>query len=174
MSKHLIPRLALTLGLGLTPLCANEPQAPAPKTSATPAPMEKGQPRGPRSERRVQKGDRMARYLKLTDDQRAKIKALHEKHREELKGHRESTHLARKAFFEAAKEPNTSVDQLRKLHQAMSDQNFDLMLARRALRLETRQVLTPEQRGKASEAQGLMEERMKQRRGHRGERTSYR
>ena len=174
MNKHLMSHLALSLGLGLAPLGANEPQAPTPKGSATPAPVEKSQPRGPRVEGRVQRGDRMAGYLKLTDDQRAKIKAIHEKYKDELKGHREATHLARKAFFEAAKDPNTSVDQLRKLHQALSDQNFDMMLARRALRLETRQVLTPEQREKAAEAQGRIEERMKHRREHRGERMSDR
>jgi Spy/CpxP family protein refolding chaperone len=112
----------------------------------------------------AQRAERMAKHLNLTEDQRARIKAIHEKHKGEMKGQREATQQARKTFFEAAKNPETPVDQLRKLHQTMSDKAFDMLAARRAVRLETRQVLTPEQREKAAEAQGRMGERMKQRR----------
>ena len=170
MSKHLMSPLALVLGLAFAPLAAYEPQAPKP--SATPSPMEKGKPHRPRMEGRAKRGDRMAKYLKLSDDQRAKIKAIHERHKDAMKGKREATQQTRRTFFEAAKDPNTSVEQLRNLHRAMSDQNFDMLLARRALRLETRQVLTPEQREKAAEAHGLMEARMHHRRERMGKRMA--
>lgn len=163
MNKYLIPRLALLLGLGLAPLAAAETQTPGPQQSA-PAPSEKGHRHGWKPEMAAARAEKMAQHLKLTADQKAKIKAIREKHQDQLKGRREAAQQSRKAFFEAAKAPETSVDQLRKLHQAMSDNAFEMMLTQREMRLETRQVLTPDQREKAAEVRGRMAEHMKMRR----------
>lgn len=167
MTQHLISRLTLAFGLYLIPLAAGETPQARPEATAP-------QARSEQRARRMHRGmERMARHLNLTDDQKAKIKAIHEKHKDELKSRREATQQARKAFFEAVKNPDTPVDQLRTLHQTLSDKSFDMLAARRAVRLETRAILTPEQREKAAEAMGRMEERMKNRRerfqGHMGD-----
>lgn len=155
MTTPLFPRLALLLGLGLA-LAARDEQLPPP---AGPHQM-----RPETAVRRAQRAERMAKHLGLSEAQKTQIKAIHQKHQDELKGTREATHQARKAFFEAVKNPDTPLDQLRKLHQTMSDKAFDMLAARRAVRLETRQILTPVQREKIAEAQGRMAERMKLRR----------
>lgn len=153
MTKHLVLPIALALGLGLGPLAAEEPRMP---------PVV-GQ--GHRPERKpvslAQRMERMTEHLNLSPDQQARIKAIHEKHEAVQKGHQEAAREARKAFHKAAGDLETPTDQLRKLHEAMSAKAFEVMAAGRALRLETRQILTPAQREKAAETHGRMKERMR-------------
>lgn len=153
MNKPLI----IAFALALAPLTAQEPRMPPPAGQ---------EPRDRKPVSLAQRMDRMAEHLNLTADQKAKVKAIHEKHEATLKGHREAHRDARKAFHKAADNLETPMDQLRKLHEGMSGKAFDVLAEARTLRLETRQILTPAQREKAAETHGRMKERMKLRREH--------
>lgn len=118
-----------------------------------------------------QRMDRMAEFLKLTDAQKASIKALHEKQQAGAKARHEAVQAAAKAFREAAQDPKISTDQLRRLHQAAADARFEALAAHRAMLLEVRNLLTPEQREKAALLRGMgMERRREHRMMMRGER----
>lgn len=106
-----------------------------------------------------QRMDRMAEFLKLTDAQKASIKALHEKQQAGAKARHEAVQAATKAFREAAQDPKISTDQLRRLHQAAADARFEALASRRAMMLEVRNLLTPEQREKAAVLRGMGLER---------------
>ena len=60
-----------------------------------------------------QRMDRMAEFLKLTDAQKASIKALHERQQAGAKARHETVQAAAKAFREAVQDPKISTDQLR-------------------------------------------------------------
>lgn len=119
--------------------------AQQPKPAAPPAPEAQLQ-------RRL---DRMAEFLKLTDAQKASIKALHEKHEAGAPARRDAVQAAAKAFREAAQDPKVTTEQLRRLHQAAADARFEAMADRRAMQLEIRSLLTPDQREKAALLRGM-------------------
>jgi Spy/CpxP family protein refolding chaperone len=113
------------------------------------------------ADRMARAGERaafMAHHLKLTESQRAQFKEIHQKHRDTLQAKQKAAGEAREAFRKAAQDPAGSVDQLRRLHQAAADRQFEVMMEHRAVKLETRSLLTPEQRAEADRMQALGEE----------------
>ncbi|MBK8725087.1 MAG: Spy/CpxP family protein refolding chaperone [Holophagaceae bacterium] len=154
---------ALLLALPAAALAA--PSAPEAQ-QARPAPQQTLQ------ERQDRRLEHLAEVLKLSADQKASIKAIHERNREAGKSRQEAAKNAAKAFREASEDPKVSTDQLRRLHQAMADARFEAMAARRTMRLEVRNLLTPEQREKAATLKGMGMERRRERmlreRGGRG------
>lgn len=153
---------ALLLALPAAALAA--PSAPEAQ-QARPAPQTLQE----RQDRRL---EHMADFLKLSVDQKASIKAIHERNREAGKSRHEAARNAAKAFREASEDPKVNTDQLRRLHQAMADARFEAMAAQRTMRLEVRNLLSPEQREKAATLKGMGMERRRERmlreRGGRG------
>jgi len=145
---------ALALGIAALPVAAQDapkarPEAPGPREGRAMAP-------------RMQ--ERMAKALGLTDDQKAKIKAIREKHQEGAEARRKASREARKAFMDAYGKSETSVEELRRLHRAAADAQMEALLDHRAQRDEIRALLTPEQREKAARFRGFMEGMMSARR----------
>jgi len=101
--------------------------------------------------------ERMARDLGLTEEQRAKIKEIRQKHEAGAGARMKAAMEARKAFADAFRDHATSVEELRRLHGAASQARLEALLDQRAQREEIRAVLTPEQREKAAHRRGLME-----------------
>lgn len=126
--------------------------APPPDGPRGPVPM------GPRA-RAAENAAFLAHHLKLSEAQRTQVKELHQRHRESIQGKQKSAGEAREALRKAAQDPATSADHLRRLHQAAADRQFEVMLERRAVRLESRALLTPEQRAEADRLQALGESR---------------
>jgi len=111
---------------------------------------------------------RMAAQLKLTDAQKAKMGTIKAQHAVALNAKRQAMQEAHKAFQQAALNPGTSLDQLKKLHQTVADSQFELMLEHRAMRLEMRALLTPEQQAEADKLCKEMPARGQGGRGGRG------
>lgn len=145
---------------------------PAASLAAPRVPEDQPKPPTPPSqqERQHRRLERAAEFLKLSEAQRASIKAIHEKNRDAAKVRRESAQAAAKAFHEAARDPKVTTDQLRRLHQAMADARFEAFSSHRAMQLEVRSLLTPEQREQAATLRGMALERRRERlmRDHRG------
>jgi Spy/CpxP family protein refolding chaperone len=157
MSARILAASLLALSLAAQPALPQGPQGPRPG-----GPMAGGPMAGGPMARLAQAGEQaafMAHHLKLSDPQKAQIKDIHQKHRDAIKSNQKVAMEAREAFRKAAQDPSTSPDQLRKLHQIVADRQFDQLLERRAMRLDTRAVLTPEQRTEADRLQALGEER---------------
>ena len=111
--------------------------------------------------RPAQAGERLAflaHHLKLSEAQKAQVKEIHQKHQGVIQPKQKAAMEARETFRKAAQDTAASPEQLRKLHQAVADRQFDLMMERRAVKLEVRAVLTPEQRAEADRMQALGEE----------------
>jgi Spy/CpxP family protein refolding chaperone len=144
-ARFLAPLLLAALTL---PLAAQAPPPPPPSGRA-----------GQDPEAMKRRQEFMAERLKLTEAQRASFKAIHEKHQASAKARREAAQAAAKAFREAAKDPKVSTDQLRRFHQALADARFEVMAAQRALKLELRAILSPEQREQAAELRGMAQAR---------------
>lgn len=110
----------------------------------------------------------MASQLNLTDDQKAAMKAIGQKHKDELKAMRQAQQDARKAFQSVMADPNAKAADIQSAHQTLSQRGLDLALAGHALRAEMRAVLTPEQQATAdklrAEFRARREERMTNRR----------
>jgi len=140
---------ALALGLAMVPGFAQDHAGPRPR----------------REDSQHHFQDRMDRALNLTDAQKASVKEIRAKHKDALETRRKAAGDAREAFTEALRKPDTSVDELKKLHGAMASANLDLLLDHRQMRQEIRALLTPEQREKAAKLEGRMEG---MRMGHRG------
>lgn len=101
----------------------------------------------------------LMKELKLTAEQKEKIKAEREKRKSDMKATREKSKAAREKLREAFQQ-NASADQLRALknevqaaHMALANARFEGMLA-------IREVLTPEQRTKFNEWHQKHQERM--------------
>lgn len=112
-----------------------------------------------------QDGPMMMRCLDLTEAQQTSLKAIADKHREASKAKREAAMAARKAYHSAMIDPATPVDQLKTLHEKVSQAQFELSLDRRAMMQESMAILTPEQKAKAEQ---LRAERGGKRAGGRG------
>ncbi len=114
---------------------------------------------GPRTER-------ISRALDLTPAQQTNIQSIREKHRSDLLQRRDATHQAQSALQAALREAATPEAQLRALYDKAAAARFEMMLARRAVRLEVQAVLTPEQRMKAAELRDRAQARMRDRMHH--------
>lgn len=108
-------------------------------------PAEKG-PRGPRPPRMEMMGERMAKQLGLSEDQKTQIKAINESYRPQFDALRDDASLTK--------------EQRREKFQALQKERVAKVDA----------VLTPEQRTKAQEMRAKQQERMKHLRDGKGPR----
>ena len=139
--NHVLAALGLAIAL---PALAQDAPPPAPQMP--PMQMEgHGMP------------GRMAAKLKLTDAQKASTKEVYAKHQAGLAAKAQAAREARRAFFEAVQSPETTPEVLKGLHRTMSDADLDALLERRAMRLEIRALLTPDQREQAARMLGRKE-----------------
>lgn len=154
ISRNVLTPIALVLGLGFLPASAQAtPEAPAAKDvhrPNRPGPMGRG-------EGMAKLEERFAIAVHLTDAQKASIKEIRSKHQATLEPRMKAAQEARKAFAEAARKPETSLADLKALHQAAADKTFDLRMDHRAQRLEIRALLSPEQREQAAKFEGRLE-----------------
>lgn len=128
-----------------------------------------GQPRGGgrgMKHHAPQGGPMMMQCLDLTEAQKTSLKAIADKHREATKAKHEVAMAAREAYRVAMRDPATSTDQLKALHEKVSQAQFELALDRRAMMQESMTILTPEQKAKAEQ---LRAERSGKRGGGRGQ-----
>jgi len=106
----------------------------------------------------------MAKQLNLTADQKTAMKAISQKHKDELKAKHQAQRDARKAFHAVMANPNAKTADIQAAHQVLSQRSLDTALAGHALRVELRAVLTPEQQTQADklreEFQAKHQERM--------------
>lgn len=86
--------------------------------------------------------------LNLTEAQQAQVKAIHERHQAEIQARQEAARSARTAMHQALAKEGTDAATLQALHQKVSAAQFDLMMARRAVRQEILPLLTPEQKAR--------------------------
>ena len=126
---------------------------------ALPLAAQSGPGRGPRSER-------ISRALNLTDVQRTGIRTIREKYRPDLIARRDAVRHARIDLRTALQDAATPEARLRALYDKASAARFDLILARRSVRMAVQVVLTPEQRAQAAEMRGHFPARMYERMCH--------
>ena len=105
----------------------------------------------------------MAKILDLSPEQQTQAKAIHEKHQAALKTDREAMRAQSKAFHAAMQDPKASEAQLRQAFDQMNAARFQSMLESRAMRLEMRAILTPDQQAKADAMKAQFQEHMKAR-----------
>ena len=91
----------------------------------------------------------LAKKLNLKDDQKAAMKAIGQKHRDEMKTKHQAQREARQAFQAVMADPNAKTADIQAAHQILSQRSLDAALAGHALRAEMRAVLTPEQQVQA-------------------------
>jgi Spy/CpxP family protein refolding chaperone len=113
------------------------------------------------------RAERMGRVLNLTDAQKASIRTIRDKYRTDLVLRRDAVKHARIDLRTALQDPTTPEARLRALYDKAANARFDAILAQRALRLEVRAVLTPEQQARANELHTRFRGRMHERMGHR-------
>ena len=106
---------------------------------------------------------RMAQALGLSPEQQARMQAIREKHLDALKGGREASHAQFQSFRTAVEDPKVTEPQLRQAFDQMNAIRFQSLLDRRAMRLEMRAVLTPEQQAKADAMKAAFKARIKAR-----------
>ena len=147
---RILARVACALGVALMPARAQHPDRP--KAEA------------PHHVREAARAEGVARRLKLSEAQRKAIQAIRARHGDSLKADRQAAREARRDLREASRDPRTSLEHLRAFHEAAAQRQFELLLARRAMRAEVQAVLTPEQREEAARLRGVAEGRMKARR----------
>jgi len=109
-----------------------------------------------------------ARELNLTDAQREQIKAIAEKHRDEMKAIQDRMQPARKALDAAITADAFDENAIRAAAAEVAGIEADGAVLRAKVHQEGWKVLTPEQQQKAKELQSQMEQRMKDGRGGRG------
>ena len=97
------------------------------------------------------RAERIGRDLQLTEAQKASILAIRDKHRSDLVQRRDAVQHARIDLRSALQDPATPEPRLRSLYDKAAAARFDMILARRSVRMEVQAVLTPEQRAKAAE-----------------------
>lgn len=86
--------------------------------------------------------------LGLSEEQRTKIKALHQEHRAEMDERREAMKASKKAFRNAMNAGDKSDDELTTLHEKIVSDRTDEMRMRFKHMLQIRSVLTQDQRTK--------------------------
>ncbi|BDU72514.1 Spy/CpxP family protein refolding chaperone [Mesoterricola silvestris] len=132
---------ALALGIGLTPVLAQDAPPPRPRMG----------------DRLPDREARFDRALNLTEAQKTSVKEIRGKHKAAIESRRAAAETAHKAFADAMKNPDAKAEDLKALHRAQADANLDLLLEHRAQRMEIRAILTPEQREKAARLMGRLE-----------------
>jgi Spy/CpxP family protein refolding chaperone len=143
---NILPSLtAIALTLGLLPASAQEIPAPS--------------PRHPEFQARI------AKRLHLTEAQQTSLKAVRVKHQEGLAAKRKAAFEARATLAKAMQNPDSKPEDLKTLHRTAADLAFDLRMDQRAMRLECRAILTPEQREESARLRGRMEGMMMRHRG---------
>src|SRR5689334_15854257 len=105
----------------------------------TPAPAPKS---GPRMEGLAQK-------LNLSEDQRNRIQAIHERQRTQMQARMPEMKARHQALRDAMKDPKSSEAELRRRFDAVNELRFQRMMSARQSRQEIRAVLTPEQQAQA-------------------------
>ncbi len=111
--------------------------------------------------------ERIDRALNLTETQRTSIRTIHDKHRPDLILQRDAVKHARIDLRTALQDTATPEARLRALYDKASAARFDMILARRSIRLEVGAVLTPEQRAQAAEMRCHARRRLRERMRHR-------
>ena len=91
----------------------------------------------------------MAKKLNLSQDQKTAMKAIGQKHKDEMKANHQAQREARKAFQAVIADPNAKAADIQAAHQVLSQRSLDVALAGHSLRAEMRAVLTPEQQVQA-------------------------
>lgn len=152
--------LATTLP-ALTPAGAQS-SAPIPTQSPDPTPQDPAQ--GLQTPRHWgNKAAHLAQALDLSLEQQTKMSAIREKHSVAMKADREASRARFEAFHAVLENPKASDAQLRQAFDQLNANRFQSLLDRRAMRLEMRAVLTPEQQAKADAMKAAFKERMKAR-----------
>ena len=106
-----------------------------------------------------------ARELNLTDAQREQIKAIAKSHQEEMKAVHEKLAPARKALDDAITADAFDEAAIRKAANEVGAAEADAAVLRAKVHQAAFEVLTGEQKLKAKELKGQMEQRMKDARG---------
>ena len=122
-------------------------QTPAPPEPPPPGIMHAMAARG------LRRAGMVAKQLNLTPDQKAAMKAIGQKHKDEMKAKHQAQRLARQAFQAVMANPASKDADIQAAHQALSQRGLDTALAAHALRGEMRAVLTPDQQAKADQLQ---------------------
>lgn len=148
---------ALTLALS-APLAAAQAADPAPEAMQQ-APVAPRQPVPPGARPVVGQGRPAG--LNLTDEQKAKVKALRDQQQAELKTTREALRTARQKLAETRKAETLDETALRAASTALATAQADEMILRARHRAQYLGILTPEQRevAKRRQAAGLRAER---------------
>lgn len=148
---------ALTLALS-APLAAAQAADPAPE-AVQQAPAAPRQPMPPGAGPAVGQGRPAG--LNLTDEQKAKIKALRDEQQAELKTTREALKAARQKLAETRKADTLDETALRAASAALATAQADEIVLRARHRAKYLGILTPEQReiAKRRQAAGLRAER---------------
>lgn len=112
--------------------------------------------------------------LELTENQKAQMKAIAEKHQATMEAKRQAAQEAGQALRNASMNAATSDAELKALHDRASAARFEVMQARRALRQEHQAVLTADQKAKLEKLQAERQEGMKECGIGRGPRKGFR
>jgi len=108
----------------------------------------------------------MARKLNLSADQKAAMKAISQKHRDEMRAKHQAQREARQSFQAVMADPNSKPADIQAAHQVLSQRALDAALAGHALRVEMRAVLTPEQQVQSDQLRGEFKIRRERRMMH--------
>lgn len=100
------------------------------------------------------KMEKMFKELKLTPEQKEKLKAHHEKQHETMKALREKRKAAREKVEQAFNTGTASNDTLRALHKEVQVASNAVSDSRCEGKLAVRDILTPEQRAKFDKMHG--------------------
>ncbi len=91
--------------------------------------------------------------LDLTEAQQTALEALLERHRPAEQAKAEAGRTSHEALEAAMVEPATTVEQLKALHDAAAQAQYDLLLEHRAVLQEGLALLTPEQKARLAKLQ---------------------
>ena len=112
------------------------------------------------------RAERISRALNLTEAQKTSIQGIREKHRPDLILRRDAVLHAQIDLRTALQDPTTPEARLRAAYDKATAARFDMILARRSVRLEVQSVLTPEQRAKSAAMRAHAQARMRERVRH--------
>lgn len=101
--------------------------------------------------RGLARGGMFAKQLNLTEDQKSAMKAIGQKHKDEMKAKHQALREARQAFQSVMANPASKDTDIQTAYQSLSQRGLDTALAAHALRAELRAVLTPDQQAKADQ-----------------------
>ncbi len=131
--------------------------------AAPPAPTEAPTPLQARAFRHA---GFLAKKLNLTEEQKAALKTIAQKHRDELKAKHQGLKEARQAYQAVMADPNAKETDIQNAHRLLSQRALDTALAARSLRSEMRAVLTPDQQVQADKLREEFKARHQERMMH--------